>query len=237
MIDPGTAALGAAGLGFLGQQLTNSANADAAGVTMDFQERMSNTAYQRQVKDLEAAGLNPMLAYIKGGGASTPAGATPTYQNAASAGVSAGLGAAQAFNTSAQTSKVPFEISKLVADTLKTETDTVLSNQQINNLKTENDKALAVIDNLKMEYQNLYKQNLNLTDIGNQIRKNIDLMSAQITNFHAITDNTLVLAEINKLEQVLRKFDVQAATDTGNLGREYNQVKGLLDIFRVLTRK
>jgi hypothetical protein len=237
MIDPGTAALAAAGLGFVGQQMTNSANADAAGVTMDFQERMSNTAYQRQVKDLEAAGLNPMLAYVKGGGASTPAGATPTYQNAASAGVSAGLGAAQAFNTSAQTSKVPYEISQMVANTMKTETDTILSNQQIENLKTENDKAKAVIDNLKMEYQNLFKQNLNLTDIGNQIRKNIDLMSAQITNFHAITDNTLVLAEINKLEQVLRKFDVQAATDTGNLGREYNQVKGLLDVFRVLTRK
>lgn len=231
------AALTGAGLGFLGGQLTNAAQQDAANAQMDFQERLSNTAYQRQVKDLEAAGLNPMLAYVKGGGASTPSGAMPIYQNSAAAGVSAGLGTAQALNTSAQTSKVPFEISKLVADTLKTETDTVLSNQQINNLKTENDKTLAVIDNLKMEYQNLFKQNLNLTDIGNQIRKNIDLMSTQINNFQAITENTLVQAEINKLEQVLRKFDVQAATDTGNLGREYNQVKGLLDVFRVLTRK
>lgn len=41
----------------------------------DWQEYMSNTSYQRMVKDMTLAGLNPYLAYNQGG-SSTPSGST-----------------------------------------------------------------------------------------------------------------------------------------------------------------
>ena len=94
--DPLTAGINAVGslavggLNYLGAREANAANKKIAREQMDFQERMSNTAHQRQVEDLKKAGLNPALAY-GGGGASTPSGASAQMTNQLSGAVSSAM--------------------------------------------------------------------------------------------------------------------------------------------------
>lgn len=77
---------------FIGGERANSMNQVMAGRQMQFQERMSNTAYQRAVADMRLAGINPALAYMQGG-ASSPGGSSATMENVIGPAVSSAMGA------------------------------------------------------------------------------------------------------------------------------------------------
>lgn len=169
------AGLGGGILGFIGQQQTNQKNwdiadaanrssAEQAAKQMEFQERMRDTSYQAAVKDMKAAGLNPMLGYSQGG-AAVPTGAmgtlhTAKMENALGAGVQGyqalaannaelDLKESQTTATNAQSIKTEADTIQTKAQTLKTAEDTNLSTQQKINLQKQIAKLDEEIANLK----------------------------------------------------------------------------------------
>lgn len=120
-MQPISAAIGA-GAGLLGGILQNRSNKAASARQMEFQERMSNTAYQRAMADMRAAGLNPLLAYSMGG-ATTPGGSSYQAGNIGQAAVQGYQAGAQADQSTAsadqsreQSQKIKEEVETIKQD-------------------------------------------------------------------------------------------------------------------------
>lgn len=95
---------GAASL--IGGLIGNDASARQAAKNRDFQAQQSATAHQREVTDLRAAGLNPILSGTGGSGASTSSGATAQQNDVVTPAVNSAM---TLMRTMAETAKLQAE--------------------------------------------------------------------------------------------------------------------------------
>ena len=89
LAKPIVGTIGSIATGVLGQKGANDRNEQQMAMTreqMAWQERMSNTAHQREVADLNAAGLNPILSARGGASTGSPVG-IPQLENAMGTGI------------------------------------------------------------------------------------------------------------------------------------------------------
>lgn len=118
-----------AGVDYISGAHANQANAQNVDKQIAFQREQGNTQYQRAVKDMEAAGLNPALAYEKGGnatGAGAAATAQPITQNTGSKLASAIQSYNDIANAAAQRDLLREQASATAAQALKTQTEAAI---------------------------------------------------------------------------------------------------------------
>jgi len=159
------------GADLVGGAVSSAFNVHESRANRRFQRDISNSAHQREVKDLQAAGLNPILSANKGG-ASTPSGSAAHVE---APEVSSSY--QQSKQTSIQNRVADSSIALQNAQGMQAQSAAKLSEEQANDVKVTRALRLDnLVSDLKTKAQALESAKLE----PEQKRQQIELLRKQI---------------------------------------------------------
>lgn len=234
-------------LSFLGGERRNEAQAEQAQIANEFSAQQFATRYQTTVKDMQAAGLSPMLAYSQGGGVA-PTGQQAQMQDTVTPAVQKyneyKINNAQVANINADTENKKAQAANIEADTVLKRAQAFLATAQEGLAGASADQSRAQTGYLEVQAKKIAEEIKNVPKEGNRLDalvKNLGqeykLLVEKTHNTAQATQQLKWLATKAMLESDLLGLDVKAAEDMSNLGRYSKEGKIVLDVLRELRRK
>lgn len=222
----------------LGGVLNNVAASDRQDSANAFSAQQYATRYQTTTKDMQAAGLNPMLAY-SGISGSAPTGAIASsagYPDPGQAYNASRVASAQVANIEADTenksaqanlwnAQASAAIASASASTasvgqINATTDKIVA--ETKNIPLEGDRLVRVAEMLRAQASLMGQQQVTESQKPDLIRSQVGLTQSQSVNLEAVTRK--VLSETGLLD-----LDLDAAHKLSNLGRTSKEMKPVVD--------
>jgi excinuclease UvrABC ATPase subunit len=209
-------------LNLAGTYMTNEANKDIANSANQFSAHQFANRYQTTVKDMQAAGLNPMLAYSQGGGSPPTAQVGHPQQSV--------IGSAlEGYHKSKEREMIDAQIDLLKNQSTKANQEMLESLARTNGIDLDNTvKQLYSVDKARQE-------TLNLGSTADEIQSRIGLNNAQKAQFEKNID--VLIQNINTgkaTEQQSKEMVNQIRAYTDNLKLDRSEKEAMAKMWKDL---